>query len=204
MSDQKQTLKAVGVLKRGGVVAFPTSTSYGLAVDPFNPKAVKKLYALKGRSFKNPVLVLVRDQREAGELVKFNAAARGIAQRFWPGPLTLVLPLKKSGPSWRLLSGGTKTLGVRLVDHALAEELSHAFGGPLTATSANATGKPNAYSIAEIKKQFGRAKLKPDFYLDGGKLSKTKSSTIVQIDGRHVTLLREGPIEFHHLIKILK
>jgi L-threonylcarbamoyladenylate synthase len=199
-----QIKKAVDVLKKSGIVVFPTTTSYGLAVDAGNPHAVKKLYQLKGRDFKKPIHVIAKDLKQAQELVKFNAVAKRIAKEFWPGPLTLVLPLKKSGGSWKQLSAGTKTLGVRIPDSSLLEEFAVNFQRPITATSANLSGKPQSYSIKEAKKQFSRAKLKPDFYLDGGKLGKTKPSTIIQIDGRHVTLLREGPIEYHRLIKFLK
>jgi L-threonylcarbamoyladenylate synthase len=196
--------QAVKILKRGGIVAFPTSTSYGLAADPFNAKAVRKLYALKGRDFKKPVHVIAQDIRQAGELVKFNALAKLVTSEFWPGALTLVLPLEKRGPSWNLLSAGTGTLGVRVPDHPLMAELIKEFGRPITATSANLSGKPATYSVAEIQKQFRNARFKPDFILDGGVLKKTAPSTIIQIDGRHVTLLREGPLEYHHLIRILK
>jgi L-threonylcarbamoyladenylate synthase len=202
MSDQIQ--EAIKILKAGGVVAIPTSTSYGFAVDATNEKAVRKLFALKGRNFKKPIHVIARDLKQVAGLVRFGGAAELLAKEFWPGPLTLVLPLKKAGPSWTALSAGSRTLGVRLPDHPVMAELMEAFGKPITATSANVSGKPQAYSVAEIKKQFISAKQKPDFYLDAGKLRGQKPSTIVQIDGRHVTLLREGPLEFHHLIKFLK
>jgi L-threonylcarbamoyladenylate synthase len=201
MSEIEQ---AVEVLKSGGVVVFPTSTSYGLAADAANANAVKKLYQLKGRDFKNPIHVIAKDLGQAQRLVKFNSTAKRMAKEFWPGPLTLVLPLKKSGASWKLLSAGTKTLGIRVPDHPIITGLLNVFGRPITATSANLSGKPQAYSIAEAKKQFNHAQFKPDFYLDGGVLEKTKPSTIIQIDGRHVTLLREGPLEFHYLIKFLQ
>lgn len=196
--------EAVGVLKRGGVVAFPTSTSYGFAVDATNAKAVKRLYALKGRNFKKPVHVIARDLKQVAALVKFTETARKLAEEFWPGPLTLVLPLKKSSEALEMLSAGSKTLGVRLPDHPVVEELLESFTKPITATSANVSGKPNVYSVPDIKRQFIRSKLKPDYYLDAGKLRGDKPSTIVQVDGRHVTLLREGPLEFRHVIKLLK
>lgn len=195
---------AVKVLNNGGIVVFPTSTSYGLAVDAGNRKAVQRLYLLKGRDFNNPIHVIAKDLKQAEGLVKFNAAAKHIAKEFWPGPLTLVLPLKKIGDSWRRLSARTKTLGVRVPDLPIMSALLDAFGSPITATSANLSGKPNTYSIAEVKKQFIRNQQKPDFYLDGGVLKKNKPSTIIQIEGRHVTLLREGQLGYHDIIKILK
>lgn len=204
LSNMNDIQEAVKILKKGGIVAYPTATSYGLAADANNLKAVKKLYALKGRLFNKPIHVIAPDLKQAAKLVKMNAVVKQIAQNFWPGPLTLVLPLKKTSPSWRMLSAGTKTLGVRTPDHPLQKALLKIFAQPITATSANVSGGPSTYSIAEIKKQFSRAKFKPDFYLDAGRLKKIKPSTIIQVDGRHVTLLREGPLEFHQIIKILK
>lgn len=195
--------QAVAILNKGGVVVFPTSTSYGLAVDAGSAKAVEKLYHLKGRDFKKPVHVIAADLRQAKQLVKFNTIANRMVKEFWPGPLTLVLPLKKNGTSWKKLSANTSTLGVRIPDFPILEKLVKIFGRPITATSANIGGKPDSYSIAEVKKQFQSAPLKPDYYLDGGKLKKNLPSTIIQIDGRHVTLLREGSLKYHNLIKIL-
>ena len=200
----KQIDQAIKILRQGGVVAYPTHTSYGLAVDPSNEKAVKKLYRLKGRDFKKPVHVIAATLEEIKGLVKWGTVAQNLSEKFWPGPLTLVLPLKAKGKTWKLLSAGTKSLGVRLSDYPIVTEMLTAFGKPITATSANVSGQPNTYSVAEIKKQFKNQKYKPDFYLDGGKVEKLSPSSIIQIDFRHVTLIREGPIKYHRLIKFLK
>lgn len=198
---QEQLQQAVKVLKQGGIVAIPTFTSYGLAVDARNEKAVKKLYALKGRSFNKPIHVIIPNISSAEKIVKFNHLAHLLAKKYWPGSLTIVLPLKAKGKSWKMLSAKTGTMGVREADYILLKELLEVFPYPITATSANLAGQPNTYSVGEIKKQFAKSKIKPDFYLDAGTLTRRHPSTMVQIDRHHVTLLREGPIKYHELLK---
>src|SRR3990167_777441 len=103
--------KAVQILKQGGIVAYPTDTAYGLAVDATNVSAVKKLYRLKGRDFNNPIHVIV-PLGHYHTVVYDSAQARELMKKFWPGPLTIVLPLKATGQSWKMLSAGTGTLGI--------------------------------------------------------------------------------------------
>lgn len=195
--------QAAEVLKNGGVVVYPTDTTYGLAVDATNSKAINKLYKLKGRDFNKPIHVIFPSLLRASKIVTLNSTARKIIEKYWPGPLTVVLPIKAWSESWRKLSAKTSTLGIRYPENSIALELSKLFDKPITATSANISDQPNSYSINEVKKQFSNSKLKPDFYLDGGKLKNRPSSTIIQIDGRHVTLLREGPIKYHEILQDL-
>ena len=201
LHDQIQ--KAVEALRQGGIVAYPTDTAYGLAVDATNPKAVEKLYKLKGRDFNKPIHVIYPSTQWLKKIVKLNIQALRLMVKFMPGPITLVLPLKAIGFSWKRLSAGTKTMGIRLPNHPVALELVKKFGKPITTTSANVSGKPNTYSISEVKKQFARAKNKPHFYLDGGKLAKTQPSTVVLVN-KNVTILREGPVTETQIKKALK
>jgi L-threonylcarbamoyladenylate synthase len=170
--------KAVQILKSGGVVVYPTDTVYGLAVDAANAKAVKKLYALKGREFNKPVHVIPPTKSWIEKIVKLNPAAKRIIEALMPGPLTLVLPLKISGPSWRLLAAGTKTLGIRRPKNKLALDLAAGLGRPITTTSANLSGRPSCYSAAAVKRQFQQTGLRPDYYLDAGRLPKRAPSTV--------------------------
>lgn len=185
---------AIEVLKQGGVVVYPTDTAYGLAVDATNPKAVKRLYALKGRNFKNPVHVIPPSKDWIKKVVKLNEPAKQLIEQLMPGPLTVVLPLKITGISWKILSAKTKTLGIRRPKYKLALDLAMILKKPITTTSANLSGKATCYSTQAVKKQFVKAKLKPDYYLDGGKLKITKPSTVVSVDENYVKILREGPI----------
>jgi len=194
----KDLQKAIEILKRGGIVVYPTDTAYGLAVDATNFKAVQKLYALKGRSFKNPIHVIPPSQSTIGLFARLPAGRQELARRlmnkFMPGPITIILPLKSKGKSFKSLSAGTKTIGIRIPDNKIALELAKRFGKPITTTSANISGLPSTYSVTEAKKQFAKSRLKPDFYLDGGKIKKTLPSTVVLLIGKRVKILREGPI----------
>lgn len=196
--------KAVKVLKSGGVVVYPTDTAYGLAVDATNLSAVKKLYALKGRDFNKPIHVIPPTKDWIGKLVQLNPMAKKLINEFFPGPITFVLPLKSQNSAIRKLSAQTKTLGIRRPKHKLALDLAMLLRKPITTTSANVSGKPNTYSTAEIKKQFANSKLKPDFYLDGGKLKQVLPSTMVLIAKNSVKILREGPISERQIKAALK
>lgn len=156
---------AVQVLRAGGVVMHPTETCYGLAVDIFNEGALKRLYALKGRDFNKPVSMMVRDLEDAKKYVEFNEVALQLAKKFWPGPLTLVLPRKKSLPEFfnsgmnlgAQKVGGqafvAQTVGVRCPDSAVSQALIKAYGGPLSTTSANVSGCAEVYKLEDYLAQ---------------------------------------------------
>jgi L-threonylcarbamoyladenylate synthase len=195
-----EIIQACRVLKQGGVVVFPTATCYGLAVDANNVQAVKKLYELKGRDFNKPVHVMVQNIKNAKQLVRFSPVAERIAQAHWPGPITLVLPLVAQSLGLRFLAAKTGRLGVRLPDHAKAKQLVDAFGGPITATSANKSGSVNPYTKTDVLKEFKQSPRQPDYVLDAGRLNFTGPSTVVQVDGPHVKLIRSGPVKIEDLI----
>ena len=184
---------AIKVLQQGGIVAYPTDTAYGLAADATNDSAVKKLYKLKGRAFKKPIHVIA-EVKDLKKIVEVNAVANKLIKKFWPGPLTIVLPLKAKGRSWQLLSAKTGTMGIRWPNNKLALSLVKNFGKPITTTSANIAGLGDCFSVAEVQSQFRKSKLKPDFYLDGGNLKHGKPSTVVLTTKNHVKMLRQGPI----------
>src|SRR3989344_1794523 len=176
-----QILQAVQILKQGGIVAYPTDTAYGLAADATNAAAVKKLYRLKGRNFNNPIHVIPPSKAWVAKLVKLNSSAKKLIEGLMPGPLTLVLPLKISGPSWKLLSAGTKTLGIRRPKNKIALDLAMGLGKPITTTSANLSGRPNVYSVSELKQQLPQNIYGHIYALDGGRLPRTKPSTVVSL-----------------------
>ncbi|HTL39810.1 MAG TPA: L-threonylcarbamoyladenylate synthase [Methylomirabilota bacterium] len=194
--------EAVKILQAGGIVVYPTDTAYGLAVDATNATAVKKLYRLKGRDFKNPIHVIPPTKDWIEKLVVLSKPAKKLIDELMPGPLTIVLPLKAKGRSWQLLSSGTRTLGIRRPKYKLALDLAMLLGKPITTTSANLSGQPTCYSSPEVQKQFENSKVKPDYYLDGGKLKKTKPSTVVLVSDR-VKILREGPISLKQIKNVL-
>lgn len=179
-------MAALGV---GGLVVFPTETVYGLGADAASAEAVARLVAVRGREAGKPILVLVRDLVMAGTLAaEVPAAARRLAARFWPGPLTLVLPARAGLPP--ALTAGTGTIGVRAPGHPTAAALVAGLGRPVTAPSANPPGAPPPRRLAEARAYFGAAVAA---YVDGGELPGG-ASTVAALDGGRLRVLRPGPI----------
>lgn len=181
---------AIKTLHLGQVVAHPTETCYGLAVDIFQKSAVERLYKLKKMPFSKPVSVLVESLDEAIRYGEFSEKAIELAKEYWPGPLTIIVPRKSSLPVW--INPGMDSVGFRVSSNKKAKELQKAFGGPLTTTSANISGEASPYNVQEVLDQG----LVPDFVIDGGQLARqNQPSTIVKVDGAEVFVLREGTIK---------
>jgi L-threonylcarbamoyladenylate synthase len=195
---------AIEVLAAGGVVVYPTDTAYGLAVDATNTQAVEKLYLLKGRNFNKPIHVIFPSLVSLNKTVRLNSVAKKLIQKFLPGAITIVLPLKTKNRNWKILSADTGALGFRVPDHPIVRELIRRFQKPITATSANLSGKGNTYSVTQVKKQFRKSKFKPDFYLNGGKIKRVKSSTVITVAGNKIKLIREGPVPFSEIKSSIK
>lgn len=192
--------RAVAVLNNGGVVAFPTETFYGLAVDPFNPLALNHLFALKQREISKPILTLVDDRESLSVLVQeIPTLYEPIMDVFWPGPLTLIFPARVNLPT--LLTAGTSTIGIRQSSHPFARQLLRAFGMPITATSANISGRTAAVDAFEVKSQFGD---KIDMVFDGGRTPGVGGSTIIGLKGGKLILIREGAIAFKEIQQVFK
>lgn len=189
----RQTLDhAANLLRAGGVVAFPTETYYGLAVDPFNPQALERLYAVKRRPQILPILVLVADMGQLPLLTEsLPGTYRQLIASFWPGPLTLVFPALSSLPLQ--LTGNTGTIAIRQSPHETAHALIAAFGGPVTATSANVTGFSPAVTAEEVARMFDT---EIDLILDGGATAGGGASTLVGLDRGNLFCIREGIIGF--------
>lgn len=184
--------QAVAVLKEGGVVAFPTETYWGLAVDPFNGQALERLFELKQRPAQKPVLVLI-DSQERLPLLASEVPGRyhPLMERFWPGPLTLIFP---SQPLLSpLLTAGTGTVGLRISSHPLARSFTALCAGAITATSANISGRSPAVTEQEVVDQFGSGL---DWLVKSGPTSGGTASTIVAADRGGLRLIRPGVIPF--------
>ncbi len=182
--------EAVAILHRGGVIAFPTETFYGLGADARNEAAVGTIFDVKGRDFSNPILVVIGDPEHLDAFVRdVPAGARRLMSRLWPGPLTIVF--RASAPVSPMLTAGTAQIGVRLTSHPVARELARRLGGPLTATSANRSGAPECSSAADVLSQLGG---RIDGVVDGGPTPGGKGSTIVDATVFPVRVLREGVI----------
>jgi L-threonylcarbamoyladenylate synthase len=187
---EKHVRQAVSILKEGGVVAYPTDTVYGLGADAFNEEAVRRIYRVKQRPLDQPLSILIADK---SDLVQISDAlpetARLLAERFWPGGLTLVLRKLPSVPHW--ITAGGSTVAVRIPDHPVTLDLIRSLGKPLIGTSANLSGLPSVTSAEEVRAQLGDA---VDFILDGGICSGGIESTVVDVTGKVTVILREGAV----------
>ena len=183
--------RAVSVLEGGGIVAFPTETCYGLAVDPLNGRALQRLFAVKHRPVDKLVLLLIHDLALLGSLVTAVPAVYSpLIARHWPGPLTLIFPARPGLPS--LLTGGTGTIGVRISPHPIAQALGRAFGRAITATSANLSDQPSACTAAEVRACLGGA---IDLIVDGGTTPTSRCSTIIGERSGVLHLVRSGVVD---------
>ncbi len=190
-ADDAGIARAVRLLVQGELVAFPTETVYGLGADATNPAAVAALYAAKGRPAFNPLIAHAATLAEALRLGDFSALARELAARFWPGPLTLVVPLLPSGPVCELARAGLESLAIRVPDHPLAQAIIRAAGRPIAAPSANRSGHVSPSTAAHVHRDLdGRIAA----VLDGGASRVGVESTIVAVLGDQVAMLRPGGV----------
>lgn len=191
--DAKGIRRAERLLSAGGLVAFPTETVYGLGGDARQGKAVASIFDAKGRPSFNPLIVHVADLQSARAYAHFNDTALRLAITFWPGPLTLVLPLRRDAGLSPLVSAGNPTVAIRVPAHPLAQALLHSFAGPIAAPSANPSGRISPTRAQHVLNSLsGRI----DAVLDGGPTEVGLESTIVGLSGTP-TLLRAGglPVE---------
>lgn len=178
------------VLKKGGLVAFPTETVYGLGADALDEQASAKIYGAKGRPSDNPLIVHIADWDAVYQIAEeIPEAAKKLADRFWPGPLTMVL--KKSDAVPFTTTGGLSTVAVRMPDHAIARELIRAGGGYIAAPSANTSGRPSPTKAQHVAEDMNGV---IDMIIDGGAVSIGLESTIVDLTEEVPTILRPGYI----------
>ena len=187
------------LLLAGGIVALPTETFYALAVYPFERKALGRLFTLKARSPEKPVLVLVGAPEMLAQVAATvpPAGARLMA-RFWPGPLTLILPARPGLPGW--LTGGTGTVGVRQPRQAVTCRLLASLGFPVTGTSANRSGRPGLLGAQEVAREFGPG---VDLVLDAGPCPGGLPSTIVDVTAAPPRLVRAGAVPLARLTEVV-
>ena len=180
---------AAEILRAGGMVAMPTETVYGLACDASNPAAVARLFNAKGRPAFNPLIAHINGPPMGMKEGKFSEMAGRTANHFWPGPLTLVLPLAFTHTVCDLARSGLGTVGLRYPSHPVAIDLITAFGGPLVAPSANPSGKMSPTRARHIRDEMGD---RVDLILDGGNCEHGVESTIISFTGAEPGLLRAG------------
>jgi L-threonylcarbamoyladenylate synthase len=190
---------ALAALRGGEAVVFPTETFYGLAADALNAAAVDRVAALKGRSANSPIAVIIAERAMLAQIAaEVPPLAERLIARFWPGPLTLVLPAKKGLPAPLVNAEGK--IGARVSSHPLAARLARELGRPLTATSANPSGKEPARTIAEARAYFAG---ELSVFLDSGALGGKIGSTVAEIEGGRLKIIREGEIAAKELEECL-
>jgi len=198
ISPKTRITEAVGILGQGGVISFPTETYYGLGVDPFKEVALEKLFRVKKRLRDKPILVLVDSIDMLSDLVTHIPDVYWpILKKYWPGPLTCIFPAAENiNP---LLTGGTQTIGIRISSHPVVDELLRVWQKPVTATSANISGKEPACDAFGVSLFFGE---QVDCVIDGGETSAGACSTIVSCKNERLRCLRRGKIPFTELVAL--
>ncbi len=197
-ASHKELLRAGEIIKKGGLVVFPTETVYGLGGDATNPTAAKKIFEAKGRPSDNPLIIHISEPRDAEKYAKTNDLYYKLAQMYMPGPLTVILKSKKSIP--KETRGGLDTVAVRCPENPIARELIRVASTPIAAPSANLSGSPSPTSASHaIDDMIGRVEM----IIDGGECEFGLESTIVKIEGENlITLLRPGKITAENLSKV--
>jgi len=190
--NDESIAQAARLILRGQPVAVPTETVYGLAADATIADAVARIYEAKGRPGFNPLIVHVTDLAAAERIGEFSESARELAERHWPGPLTLVVPLRRDAGIASIVTAGLPTIGLRVPAHRTMQALLQAVGRPLAAPSANASGSISPTRAAHVLKSLGG---RIPMIIDGGPTQRGLESTIVAAAGGPLRLLRPGPIE---------
>jgi L-threonylcarbamoyladenylate synthase len=192
-------IEAANVIRRGGIVAFPTRCLYGLGADAFNTETVKRIFEIKQRPHNKPLLVLIKDQNALSEIVRHvPTAASKIMKNFWPGRVTIVFEALDTLPE--NLIAGTGKIGVRLPAHKVASALVNIIHGPITGTSANLSGNTGYSRISEFDPLIMD---NLDLALDAGPLKGGKGSTVVDVTGEFPEVLREGEISTKDIFAVL-
>ena len=190
ISEEIILTQAVEILANGGIIAYPTETFYGLGADATNEKAIQKIFAVKGRDFKNPISLIVGQADDVYPLVQdVPQTAQKLMAAFWPGALTIVFSAANNVSP--MLTAGSGKIGLRVSSHPGAQGIVQKLKRPITATSANLTGAPECVSAADVALQLGD---KIDAIIDMGDTPGTKSSTIIDVTCNPFAILREGAI----------
>ena len=203
LNFQTEINRAAETLAQGGVIAIPTDTLYGLAADALNPHALDRVYAAKGRPADMPLPVLVSGWEQALRVVEVSPEsellARRLAETYWPGSLTMVLPAVPDLPE--RLTGGRDTVAVRMPDHPVPLALADALGRPITGTSANRSGEPDIIDPDELRRVLAS---RVDGIIVSGPKPVGGASTIVAVSADGISLLREGVLPYRRVLATLE
>ncbi|MEO0411641.1 MAG: L-threonylcarbamoyladenylate synthase [Pseudomonadota bacterium] len=196
---QSTITEAIAILSDGGLIGLPTETVYGLAADATDGEAVAGIFAVKERPTFNPLISHVTGRGMARQHVRFSPLAEALAEAFWPGPLTLVLPRRQQSNIHPLATAGLNTLAVRAPAHSAARQILHGLGRPVAAPSANPSGKLSPTKADHVASGLGDA---VSLILDGGPCPIGLESTVVEVRGERPILLREGAVTREDLVEV--
>lgn len=191
---------AADIIQKGGVIAYPTETVYGLGANIYNETAVNRIYTLKGRDQQKALIVIINSIEQLDKLASYiSEQALCLIKYFWPGPLTMIFSARASVPEF--VTGGGKTIAIRIPNSPICLELIKACEVPLTSTSANLAGGKNPTTAREVLKIFGT---QLDLIIDGGSSQSNISSTVLDVTQKEIHLVRQGAITIETLKKVSK
>ncbi len=197
---KQQVEEGIDIVRRGGIIAFPTDTVYGLGASIYNETAVRQIFTVKRRPLEMALPVLVASIEQLKDVtVTLPKVALYLAEYFWPGGLTMVLPKSEKVPD--IVTAHENSIAVRVPDHPVPVAIIKGLGMPIIGTSANVHGKPSPVSAAEVRKQLGK---KVDLIIDGGRSPGTRESTIIDLTGEKPVIIREGTITISELNRACK
>jgi L-threonylcarbamoyladenylate synthase len=206
LSQGRAARRAGEVIHLGGLVVYPTDTVYGLGADPTNPDATRRVYEVKGRPDEKAIVWLVASVDDCRPVCRVGSAAEVLAERFWPGPLTLVLPRRstersaRSSPHSALSPQHPPTLAFRIPAHPAALAIIRAAGGAVATTSANRSGQPSTRTAGDAAAQIGEG---VDLIIDAGPTPGGTESTVLDLTVSPVRVLRPGPITLEQIVAVL-
>lgn len=185
----------VTALEAGKVIVYPTETCYGIGCDPTNQEAVNRIFELKGREKNKPLLMVASDMETMLQYVDWSPKLLQLAEKHWPGALTAVVEAKQPTKLVDGVLAPDGTVAFRITSHPLASEVSFVFGKPIVSTSANRAGEKSLYNSADVIALFSSLEIQPDIFIDAGDLPERAPSTVVRVEGEHVTVLRQGDVD---------
>jgi L-threonylcarbamoyladenylate synthase len=192
LKDIVQYSELASALRLGQTIVYPTETCYGIGCDATNSEAVEKVFAIKGREPGKSVLMLAASVAMVQEYVEWNDATQHLAHTYWPGALTMILPVKSGTALATGVIRDDGTVAFRVSAYSFCQALCGAYDRPIVSTSANLAGEPAIYESEKIKKIFAMRDARPDIIIDAGDLPHNPPSTIIRIDAAQVTIIRQG------------
>ena len=188
--DQSLINQAADILRKGGIIAYPTETFYGIGANAENERAIEKIYTIKGRNFKNPISTIIGNRTDVIRLVRdVSETGRMLMNRFWPGGLTILFEASDNVP--QKLTAGTGKIGIRLSSNIIATNIAKTLSGAITATSANLSGQKECLSVNDVINSLGNS---IDAVIDGGSTLGGLASTIVDVTTDPPNIVRKGVV----------